>query len=183
MNTLSSDVPESVGPRAAPLRGAWLALLSFALSLATFIEVLDSTVTNVAVPSIKELDNQLKELAKEGRPIRTWGGRLYYVEEPHYSEEYGRDMTFEYKLLNYLLQGSGADVTKETLIRYDAHPKRKGRFVVTVYDEINFSVLSKLMSSEQKVMQECMRSIETDIPMLSDGERGPSWGRLEKFAG
>jgi EmrB/QacA subfamily drug resistance transporter len=41
-----SDAP------APPLRGAWLALLTFALSLATFIEVLDSTVTNVAVPSI-----------------------------------------------------------------------------------------------------------------------------------
>jgi EmrB/QacA subfamily drug resistance transporter len=52
MNTLSSDVPESAGPRVAPLRGARLAFLSFALSLATFIEVLDSTVTNVAVPSI-----------------------------------------------------------------------------------------------------------------------------------
>ncbi|WP_414448155.1 DHA2 family efflux MFS transporter permease subunit [Burkholderia sp. 22PA0099] len=37
---------------APPMRGARLALLTFALSLATFIEVLDSTVTNVAVPSI-----------------------------------------------------------------------------------------------------------------------------------
>src|SRR6202012_4724335 len=34
------------------MRGARLALLTFALSLATFIEVLDSTVTNVAVPAI-----------------------------------------------------------------------------------------------------------------------------------
>jgi MFS transporter, DHA2 family, multidrug resistance protein len=34
------------------MRGIRLALLTFALSLATFIEVLDSTVTNVAVPAI-----------------------------------------------------------------------------------------------------------------------------------
>ncbi|MBN3805801.1 DHA2 family efflux MFS transporter permease subunit [Paraburkholderia sp. Ac-20336] len=34
------------------MRGMRLALLTFALSLATFIEVLDSTVTNVAVPAI-----------------------------------------------------------------------------------------------------------------------------------
>jgi MFS transporter, DHA2 family, multidrug resistance protein len=39
-------------PAAHGLRGARLALLTFALSLATFIEVLDSTVTNVAVPAI-----------------------------------------------------------------------------------------------------------------------------------
>lgn len=40
-----------VGARPS-MRGARLALLTFALSLATFIEVLDSTVTNVAVPAI-----------------------------------------------------------------------------------------------------------------------------------
>jgi DHA2 family multidrug resistance protein len=53
MSTSSGMTTQDVGTgEAAPLRGAWLALLTFALSLATFIEVLDSTVTNVAVPSI-----------------------------------------------------------------------------------------------------------------------------------
>jgi DNA polymerase I-like protein with 3'-5' exonuclease and polymerase domains len=135
---------------------------------------------NTAVPSIKELDNQLKALAKEGQPIRTWGGRLYYCEEPEYSEKYGRDMTFEYKLLNYLMQGSGADVTKETIIRYD-EAKKNSRFIVTVYDEINFSAPAKAMKEEQKILRDCMRSIETDVPMLSDGEVGTDWGRLEKL--
>ncbi|MEN8511376.1 DHA2 family efflux MFS transporter permease subunit [Burkholderia sp. RS02] len=45
------DVPAPT-PAAQPVRGIRLALLTFALSLATFIEVLDSTVTNVAVPAI-----------------------------------------------------------------------------------------------------------------------------------
>lgn len=45
--------PDSAGEHSVPrMRGAQLALLTFALSLATFIEVLDSTVTNVAVPAI-----------------------------------------------------------------------------------------------------------------------------------
>ncbi|WP_408361879.1 DHA2 family efflux MFS transporter permease subunit [Paraburkholderia sp. RL18-103-BIB-C] len=53
MSTASSMATQNVGGREAPpLSGARLALLTFALSLATFIEVLDSTVTNVAVPSI-----------------------------------------------------------------------------------------------------------------------------------
>jgi len=78
------------------------------------------------------------------------------------------------------LQGSGADVTKETLIRYDA-AKKHGRFVVTVYDEINFSAPAKYMKSEQKILRDCMRSIETEVPMLSAGEAGPNWGTLEKF--
>jgi len=48
----------STGPSsdaAFPLRrlqGVWLVVLTGALLLATFIEVLDSTVTNVAVPSL-----------------------------------------------------------------------------------------------------------------------------------
>lgn len=137
---------------------------------------------NTAIPSIKELDNQLKALAKEGRPIRTWGGRLYYCEEPKYIEKYGRNMTFEYKLLNYLCQGSGADVTKETLVRYNDHPKRRGRLVVTVYDEINFSCPKGALKSEMTLLRDVMKSIETDIPMLSDGESGESWGTLSKYA-
>jgi EmrB/QacA subfamily drug resistance transporter len=48
---MSATAPFSV-PRTPAARGAQLALLTFALSLATFIEVLDSTVTNVAVPAI-----------------------------------------------------------------------------------------------------------------------------------
>lgn len=135
---------------------------------------------NAAVPSIKELDDQLKELARADQPIRTWGGRLYYCEPPQYSETYGRNMTFEYKLLNYLLQGSGADVTKETLIRFE-EAKKESEFNVTVYDEINFDAPPKAMKQEQKILRECMLSIETDVPMLSDGETGPNWGTLEKF--
>jgi DNA polymerase I-like protein with 3'-5' exonuclease and polymerase domains len=134
---------------------------------------------NRAIPSIGELDKQLKALAKEGRPIRTWGGRLYYCEPPKYSEKFGRDMTFEYKLLNYLCQGSGADVTKEVLVRWEGHPKRKARLVVTVYDEIDFTCPKNAMREEMKVLRDVMMSIETDVPMLSDGEIGPNWGTLK----
>ena len=49
---------------------------------------------NAAIPSIKELDNALKDLSRTGAPIRTWGGRLYYVEEPKYVEKFNRNMTF-----------------------------------------------------------------------------------------
>lgn len=51
-NPLSANA--AAGPTIAspPLRGVWLAVLTGALLLATFIEVLDSTVTNVAVPSL-----------------------------------------------------------------------------------------------------------------------------------
>jgi DNA polymerase I-like protein with 3'-5' exonuclease and polymerase domains len=136
---------------------------------------------NTALPSIREIDNQMKALTKEDQPIKTWGGRLYYVEPPQYSARFGKNMDFAYKMLNYYCQGSGADVTKETLIRFDAHPKRKGRFTNTVYDEISFSTHAKAMKEDQKILKECMLSIETDVPMLSDGEAGENWGSLKKW--
>lgn len=140
---------------------------------------------HTAIPSIGALSNALKALAKEGQPIRTWGGRLYYAEEPKYSEKYGRDMTFEYKLISYLIQGSGADVMKEALVRYDAHPKRNEDLLVTVYDEVDVDLpmSEKGAKQEMTVLRDCMQSVETDqMMMLSDGEVGPNWGTLEAYA-
>lgn len=137
-----------------------------------------------AIPSIGELSKQLKALSLEGQPIRTWGGRLYYVEPPMYVEKFGRNMTFEYKLISYLIQGSGADVIKEAIVRYDAHPKRTEDLNVTVYDEIDIDLPMSERGAKQEmgVLRECMQSIETDdVQMLSDGEMGPSWGKLEAF--
>jgi DNA polymerase I-like protein with 3'-5' exonuclease and polymerase domains len=140
---------------------------------------------NTAVPSIKELDGILKEMVNSGAPIKTWGGRLYYVEEPKYVEKFGRNMDFAYKMLNYLCQGSGADVTKEVLCRYDEHPKRQEDFIVTVYDEIDtdLPLSDKGARQEMQVLKECMLSIDVDpMKMNSDGEVGPNWGALQKFA-
>lgn len=138
---------------------------------------------NRAIPTIKMLSNQLKALAKEGLPIKTIGGRLYYCEEPAYSKKYGRDMTFEHKLISYLCQGSGADVTKEALIRYYEHPKRQEEFTVTVYDEldVDLPMSARGVKQEMTVLKECMM-IECDVPLLSDGEVGPNWGNLTAYA-
>jgi hypothetical protein len=31
------------------------------------------------------------------------------------------------------------------------------------------------------VLRECMLSIESDVPMLSEGEAGETWGSLKKW--
>jgi DNA polymerase I-like protein with 3'-5' exonuclease and polymerase domains len=143
-----------------------------------------------AAPSIRELSGELKAMAKDvapdrprGYPIETWGDRLYYCEPPSYSEKYNRDMTYEYKLIAYLIQGSGADVIKEAIVRYDSHPKREEDMLVTVYDELNISLpLSQRGARrEMTLLRDVMQSVEVDLPMLSDGETGPSWGNLKGF--
>lgn len=131
-----------------------------------------------AIPGLKELNKEVKDRGKAGEAIRTWGGREYYCEDPLIIN--GRKQTFEYKLLNYLIQGSAADCTKEAIIRYD-EAKREGRFLVTVHDEINLSVPTKAVKQEMAILREVMQSVEFDVPMLSDGKTGKSWGDLKSF--
>lgn len=140
------------------------------------------------MPDVDALDAALKAMGKHrndagelDQPIRTWGSREYYTEPGEYVEKFGRFTTFEYKLLNYLIQGSAADCTKEALIRYHQHPKRQGRLLVAVHDEINISAHKKIIKQEMALLREVMQSVEFDAPMLSDGESGESWGKLEKF--
>ena len=131
-------------------------------------------------PGLKDLQEDLTRRGKTGLPLRTWGGRLYYAEEAKYIEKRGRVCSFEYRLLNYLIQGSSADCTKEALIRYDAE-KKHGRFLVTVHDEINICAPPKAARSEMRLLFDVMRSVEFDVPMLSDGSEGDSWGSLKKL--
>jgi DNA polymerase I-like protein with 3'-5' exonuclease and polymerase domains len=138
---------------------------------------------NKALPGLKVLEDAIKANAKNGNPIVTWGGRIYYAEEPEYVEKFNRIMSFEYKLLNYLVQGSAADITKEAIIRFYYHHKRDEawRFLVTVYDEINICVPKADTKEAMKLLKECMESVELDVPMLSDGKSGISWGDLTKY--
>ena len=143
-------------------------------------EVRDSQ--NKALPGLPDMDKSIKQMGKDGDPIVTWGGRIYYVEPPQYSERFGREMTFEYKLLNYLIQGSAADATKEAIIRfyYDKKRKKSWRFLVTVYDEINICAPRAEKKEAMALLQKHMESIEFDVPLLTDGKEGKSWGTLKK---
>jgi DNA polymerase I-like protein with 3'-5' exonuclease and polymerase domains len=91
-------------------------------------------------------------------------------------------MDFLYKLLNYYVQGSAADVTKEALIRWYNHPKRdpRCRFLVTVYDEINISVPLDVLVEQMELLREVMESIEMDVLMLSSPKVGRTWGHCKK---
>lgn len=177
--------------------GQGLAGLMDALKLSEEDKVVGQLVHRAlhrAVPSIRDLSDALKKMARDstwgpqGQPIRTVGGRLYYCEPPAYNKKYNRDMTFEYKLISYLIQGSGADVMKESIVQYDEHPKRNEDMLVTVYDEMNVDLplSSRGARQEMSVLNECMLSagstLGVDLPMLSDGEVGPNWGTLKGYA-
>ena len=136
-----------------------------------------------AEPGVTRLDESLKDRGRRGIPIRTWGGRLYHREEPKMIKEgprHGEMQTFEYKLLNYLIQGSAADCTKEAIIRYN-EARGNSRLLVTVHDEINISVPKKSLKREMEILRQAMEGVEFDVPMLTDAEIGTSWGELKEY--
>lgn len=152
-------------------------------SLAEAKELLDAHA--LALPSVKGkggLAETTKRMGRNGEPIVTWGGRLYYCEPPGFSKKYQRHMTYEYKLLNYECQGSAADVTKQAMINYHEHPKRRGRFLCQVYDEMNSSSGPK-PKEEMQVLRESMECVseQLDVPMLSEGKIGFTWAGLKKY--
>jgi DNA polymerase I-like protein with 3'-5' exonuclease and polymerase domains len=130
-------------------------------------------------PGIKMLNAEFKRRAVAKLPIRTWGGREYFVEPPRIIE--GRVRTFEYKLINQLIQGSAADCTKESIILLHEHPKWEADFVLTVHDE-NLAEADRANAKVQLlVMREAMEAVAFDVPMLSEGELGRCWSELKEF--
>lgn len=134
-----------------------------------------------ALPGVRELMRAITKHSKKGNPIYTWGGREYYAEEPKIIG--GRRKDFHYKLLNYLIQGSAADCTKEAMIRAEKRLRKLGgRIVLQVYDEIVAEVPVEKIDEGMKELREAMESIEFDVPMLSDGKVGKrSWGQAVKY--
>jgi len=129
-----------------------------------------------ALPGRRILNQEIERVIRRGEPIRTIGGRLYF-EEPRGAD--GRSKI--YKLINYLVQGSAADMTKQALIDWYNHPDRTARFLVTVYDEINISAPLCDAVMQMDVLRQTMEAPRISVPVLSDGKIGLTWGDLVKY--
>jgi len=118
-------------------------------------------------PGLKEMYKDMRQRGQNNIPITTWGGREYYCEPPKLIM--GRMKTFDYKLVNILIQGSAADCTKEAIIRLHENKDKRTRIVLNVHDQITSSTPKALLKSEMEVMRIAMETVEFDVPMLSEG--------------
>ena len=130
-----------------------------------------------ASPGIRDLVKDCASIGRGGLAITTWGGRKYFKEVS--LKHPGKD--FSYKLINYLIQGSAADQTKECLCRwYDA--KDDGTdFLATVHDELNISVPADIVKQEMQVLKDHMEAPLFDCPMRSEGFKGPNWHDIKEY--
>jgi DNA polymerase-1 len=129
-------------------------------------------------PGIRELQSGIKTRALMGQPIRTAGGREYFAEPPRIDRRTRRVMRFEYKLLNYLIQGSSADQTKDAMIRFHERAG-PGLLLASVHDELLIAPPVKEWRHYMMVLRDSMNNAGLDVPMLSDGERGVNWAAME----
>lgn len=128
-------------------------------------------------PGIRTIQKDMKFRARMNQPIRTTGGREYFCEPPKFID--GRFKTFDFKLVNYLVQGSASDQTKDAMIRFD-EAAGPGKLILSVHDEIVTSVPPKDKTRYMMLLRDAMNYKTLDVPMLSDGEWGASWASMEK---
>jgi DNA polymerase-1 len=136
------------------------------------------------IPGIKWLDDELKELCKQEKPMYTWGGRRYYAEEDTWKKVRGewKRQRWWYKMLNLLIQGSAADATKQGMLNVtdNTNPEYTS-ILVQVHDELLLEVDKDKVAVQDKLIKEAMEDLRFDVPMLTDAKIGAtSWARLKK---
>jgi DNA polymerase I-like protein with 3'-5' exonuclease and polymerase domains len=127
-----------------------------------------------ALPEIQSLSYDTRNRGKRGQYIRTWGGRIYY-REPN------PDRDLSYKLLNYLIQGSAADQTKQAMIDWDENRAPTDILLAAVHDEINISVPEDDAAPAMRRLREQMDKDRFDVPFRSEGFKGLNWSDLEEY--
>jgi DNA polymerase-1 len=131
-------------------------------------------------PGLKTMRKDMKARSIAGEPIRTWGGRVYYCEPPKFIE--GKLRTFDYKLVNVLVQGSAADCTKEALIRFYRVKRAAWRVLLQVHDELLVSCPAAELVECMEVLRQTMESVEFDVQILSEGAWSfNNWAVLEDY--
>jgi len=136
-------------------------------------------------PGVEEVNREMKRKAATHEPLKTWGGREYYCEEPKLVELPNgakKWQSYEYRMLNILIQGSAAECTKEAVLRYWEAKPENHRVLTIPHDEILASVPRRERDTGMEIMRKCMESVEFDVPMLSEGKWSlESWADLEAY--
>ena len=110
---------------------------------------------------VEELMDDITYKGENGDAVRSWGGRILRAPP-------GRG----YALVNYLIQGSASDQTKEAVIRLN-------RFYIQVHDEVCLSAPPKKVKETIKELRWAMEEMEGwDIPMRAEVFTGPNWVEL-----
>jgi DNA polymerase I-like protein with 3'-5' exonuclease and polymerase domains len=86
--------------------------------------------------------------------------------------------SFEYKLLNYLIQGSASDQTKQSIIDWDKERRPDDIFLAALHDEVDTSMPAEDWKNGMEILRVVMEAPRFDVPFRSEGFSGPNFGSL-----
>jgi DNA polymerase I-like protein with 3'-5' exonuclease and polymerase domains len=144
---------------------------------------------HMRAPFVKMLSEAVSRRANDSGKIRTIGGRLCHFDmwEPHgfgikkplphadALREHGPGIkrAFTYKSLNKLIQGSAADMTKQSMLAL----YREGVIPhIQIHDELDISVEN--MAQVEKISKIMESAVELQVPNKIDYEEGENWGDI-----
>jgi DNA polymerase-1 len=128
-----------------------------------------------ALPEIKELTKRVQDAGKNRSFITTLGKRQYYAQKPAVVK--GIWKSFEYKLTNYLIQGSAADMSKQAMLNY-CNATQYGSLMLTVHDELVIQVPVAYAEAEKGILEQAMNSAFQEtlkFKIISTGSIGTSF--------
>lgn len=130
-------------------------------------------------PDVDKLSRSVRERAAAGRTIRTGGGRVYGCEPPYVWR--GKTLTFEYKLLNTLIQGTAADCFKESLLAF-SESEGSSHWFLQVHDELAASVPTRKRTEVKREARRLRAALEgvkmLGVPLVGELKEGPNFGEL-----
>ena len=144
---------------------------------------------NQKAPFVRMLSDAVSRRADDSGKIRTIGGRLCHFDlwEPHgfgikkplphadALREHGPGIkrAFTYKSLNKLIQGSAADMTKQSMLAL----YNEGIIPhIQIHDELDISVESE--THAEKIIEIMEAAVKLEVPNKVDYEEGSCWGDI-----
>jgi DNA polymerase I-like protein with 3'-5' exonuclease and polymerase domains len=126
-----------------------------------------------ALPFLNQLTTEAQRRLKTYGHIKTIGGRLARREKPVIMPD-GRVWELDYKALNKLIQGSGADFMYACLIEAD---KAGLDIMAIVHDEFCIEGTIKDALEMKSIME---NTIKISVPMVAEIHSGKSWSMKEE---
>lgn len=114
-----------------------------------------------ALPEIKVFQDKLSKAGRTGNFVTTLGGRQYYVQAPAVVN--GVMRSFEYKLTNYMIQGSAADQSKEAMHYFASNAKDGGEIVLTVHDQLVIQCPKNDIEVNKQLLKQAMNGSYQEI--------------------
>ena len=135
---------------------------------------------NEKMPVIKDTMNYIQNLAKMQGYVESISGRRHHKPKPYYDPERGKWNDGIYKMTNYLIQGSAADILKRGLVdAWESGVFNTLKMHVTVHDENVCSVPKTHEGVEAAAaLEACMNNAYKSrllVPMKAVGGIGDSW--------